>query len=128
MIDRTRGMIVNHWRGNYPLGRSFWLHYLALPTALMLVMLCCVALLGSKSPHAESIATGCLFLQCGVWIWALVGTLRAAKNDAQSGSKSLGRTAVRILLGGKVLLIAAVVGLYLAYMLLFLLFARDGVH
>jgi hypothetical protein len=106
-------MIVNHWRGDYSVGRSFWLHYVLAPTVLIIVVMSIAGLLGQ--PNNARLANGFLPLQLIVWIWALVG-------------KSLGTTAVRMFLKTKVFVIFAALCAYFLYFLLFLLFVGDGPH
>jgi hypothetical protein len=123
---KMKKMIVNHWRGDYSVGQSFWLHYVLAPTVLIIVVMGIAGLPGQ--PNNARLANGFLPLQLIVWIWALVGTLRATKNAQRRQGKSLGTTAVRMFLKAKVFVIFAALSAYFLYFLLFLLFVGDGPH
>jgi hypothetical protein len=91
--------IVHHWRGHYPVWQSFWFNYLSVSTCLLLVIIWCLILaLLFDFPHFDHLVTACAVVQSGVWIWALVGTFRAARNDVGGIASSLRKIATNTFL------------------------------
>lgn len=103
------GLIVNHWRGEYSLERSFWLHYIVIPLALGCVLL---GLLVAQIVFMFSLISPLVLVvaQGTVWVWAVRGTLRAAAQHTARGGAS-----------GRALAVKAVVYANFAAVVLFLL-------
>lgn len=103
----SRGFIVDHWLGNYPLGRSFWLHYLLAPYVLFFVLLACVLATASIAHSAILLALlAVVLVQSSAWIWALVGTYRAAHKHVDTPGSSLRRKAVKTFLIANIVIVA----------------------
>jgi cation transport ATPase len=62
-----------HWRGKLPLGRSFWLNWIALYAVLILVPLAAGQVISSRL-----FFYGALALLLIVFVWGAVGVLRSA--------------------------------------------------
>lgn len=91
--------IVHHWRGRYPLSQSFWFNYLSVSTCLLLMIIWCLILaLLFDYPYFDRLLIACASLQSSVWIWALVGTFRSARNDVGGIASSLRRFAANTFL------------------------------
>ena len=119
-----RGLVVKHWRGEYSLARSFWLHYLLPPIVILFLILVGVAVVGTSSPYGSYLDTLCMLVLAGALVWGLVGTWRAAKK----APGRLGRKLVLLLLGAQALVVAGALALALLYMLAFLFMGGDGPH
>ena len=124
MVFGKTGLVIKHWRGDYSLARSFWLHYLLVPVAVLFAILVAEAVVGSHSRYGEYLGSGSMLVLVGAYVWGLVGTWRAAKKSPGV----LGRKVIMLFLGAQVLVVAAGLGLALLYLLAFVFLAGDGPH
>lgn len=119
-----RGFFVDHWQGNYPLGRSFWLHYLLAPYVLFLVLLAGLAMTASVArPAILLVMLAVVLAQLSAWVWALVGTYRAADKHVDGPGSALRRKAVKTFLIANIVIVALTP---LVGMLAFLISIIDG--
>jgi len=108
------GLVFKHWRGDYSLARSFWLHYLLVPIVIILAILVAQAIVGSQSRYGEYLGSGSMLALLAAYSWGLVGTWRAAKKAPEA----VGGKLVRIFFGAQLVVMIGGVGLALMYMLL----------
>lgn len=105
----ARGFIQKHWRGEYSLGRSFFVHLLVLPkliTSLLAVLLVVLTLVPARYFAAANLLFGVVNL--AVWIWAARGTWLSATRDGLAEG-SLGGLAKILVVVGAVLVVIEVV-------------------
>jgi hypothetical protein len=101
-----QGLVARHWRGEYSLARSFWVHYLLVPIGILFLI------------SLTQIIGGMIVL-IGAFVWGMVGTWRSAKKSPGA----VGGKWVRIFFG--VQLVVLVGGFVLALMYL-VAFALSG--
>jgi hypothetical protein len=117
MIDDSRGLIFNHWRGNYPLATAFWGNTVTIPGA---ILACIVGSAWNIGP-ADGPAIYVPFILYGVLmtvsIWSLKGTCISIVYHVRRGGLPRWRnTAIAGLLFYLALL--AVVSMGMAYLTL----------
>ena len=117
MVFGKQGRIARHWRGEYALARSFWLHYLLVPIAILFAIFTLEAIVGTSSSYGGYLGGASMLLLIGAYIWGLVGTWRSAKNAPGVVGKKL----VLFFLGAQVVAVGGFLLLYFLYMLLFLI-------
>jgi hypothetical protein len=110
-----RGLIARHWRGEYSLARSFWLHYLLVPMTILFLIVLAQSFTGSSSTHGALLGSGSMIVLVGAIVWGLVGTWRSAKK-APGG---VGRTLARMFLGAQLAVVIGALVLALMYVGLF---------
>jgi hypothetical protein len=112
MIDSSNRFITNHWRGNYPLGQSFWLHYLLAPNLLSIPPWWFMTQAKNVDEDAMMWFTaGTVLVLSAVWIWGMVGTYRSAKRYASNNPTALTPKAAKVfIILSFVILLLAVVG------------------
>lgn len=84
---RESGFVMAHWRGELPLGQSYWINGVLLSLALLLVESMLLAWIKGGHPSLTKvlvIAAVWSVLRLSISVWQAVGILRAA---AVSGSK-----------------------------------------
>jgi hypothetical protein len=114
MAFRKTGLVFKHWRGDYSLARSFWLHYLLVPILIILAILVAQAIVGSQSRYGEYLGSGSMLALLAAYFWGMVGTWRSAKKSPEALCGKL----VRIFFGAQLMVMIGGFGLALMYMLL----------
>lgn len=91
---RAQNFIARHWRGEYPLGRSWWVNHLALGISVGCAL---AALSAFINEHAVEQPVRWLISLALSWggivlfsIWAVVGVWRAATAYARDGKRFWG--------------------------------------
>lgn len=108
------GLVARHWRGDYSLARSFWLHYLFAPIIVLLLITILQSIVGTASSYGPLLGSGSVLVLVGAWIWGTVGTWRAAKK-APGG---VGRKLVTLFFGAQLLVVGGGSVLALLYLVL----------
>jgi len=77
------GMFAKHWRGDYSLPRSYWVNGalifgLGINMLFLIAVSVAMALLQKQPALMVIVCLGEMLLVLGAYIWALVGTWRAA--------------------------------------------------
>jgi quinol-cytochrome oxidoreductase complex cytochrome b subunit len=108
------GLIARHWRGDYSLARSFWVHYLLAPIVVIFFILIAQAIVGMSSPYGDSLGSASMLVLVGAWVWGMVGTWRAA-NKAPGG---VGKKMVTVFFAAQLLVIIGGFVLALMYLVL----------
>jgi amino acid permease len=110
MAFGKQGLVAKHWRGEYSVARSFWLHYLF---GLIVVVL--------MTAFVETVigVFGSIIVIVGAFVWGMVGTWRSAKKVQGGG----GRKLVRIFLVAQ---LVVVIGGFLLVLMYVVLFAIAG--
>ena len=81
---QSGGLFATHWRGNYSLARSYWLNGavifgLCVNMPLMILIVAAMFLFKKQPALLVTVCLGEMLLILSAYIWALVGTWRAAR-------------------------------------------------
>jgi quinol-cytochrome oxidoreductase complex cytochrome b subunit len=114
-----RGVVTRHWRGEYSLARSFWLHYLFIPMTILFLIVLAQSFTGSSPTYGALLGSGSMIVLVGAIVWGLVGTWRSAKNTP----RGVGRTLAMMFLGAQ---LVAVIGAFVLALMYLVLSALSG--
>ncbi len=93
------GYLVRHWRGDLPLGQSYWLDGLVVSIAAGLLG----RLIGSvdPQPHPQLVSWAVVVFLLGVapvvWVWQMVGIWRSARRHVSRGGRAFWGVAARVM-------------------------------
>ena len=115
MIDSSRGLIANHWRGNFPLKTAFWQHTVVLPSMITVGSLWCLNVSGHGGGPLFYVSAALLVTLWIVSVWALRGTFKSASfHVARGGRRIWKNVAIAVLVVNMLILLMSPVGfLYL---------------
>jgi hypothetical protein len=108
MIDSSKGLIINHWRGNYPLGQAFWAHSVMIPGCV--VMLLAWSLLNLNNADRSFVYMPFIWyaILMILSIWSLRGTCVSAYYHVARGGTATWRNVAFVALVGSVAILVGV--------------------
>lgn len=80
---RSRNFFARHWRGDYSLARSYWLHTALMQFGVVALSAGVTHALAHNAPARAASAALLLIYVIGLalWVWAVVGTWRSAERQ-----------------------------------------------
>lgn len=109
MPETEGNYLVRHWRGDLPLGQSYWVNGALVGVATAIAIAVAANLFDEQSDSLRTVAfigLGSIALSLLVWVWSVVGIWRSANRHAARGGTPFWAGAARIMVVIGILTIA----------------------
>lgn len=96
--ERTGPYVLRHWRGELPLGVSFWVNAFLLSVLFHSLVSPCLGLVNAEaSPRAFAVAAlSSWLIYCALASWQYIGLWRSARHQLRRGGRPLPARAVQV--------------------------------